>query len=80
VFVHDIHLQSARELRREGRSAPRPRLEPNCYIGVFAGEVPLDRMFLPLSSARAAPFRAVREIYYEIGSQIAHLPHGGLRG
>jgi glycine/D-amino acid oxidase-like deaminating enzyme len=40
----------------------------------IAGEVPLDRMFLPLSSARDAPFRAVRESYYEIGSQIAHLP------
>jgi glycine/D-amino acid oxidase-like deaminating enzyme len=39
-----------------------------------AGEVPLDGMFLPVTPARDAPFRAVREAYYEAGSQIAHLP------
>ena len=40
----------------------------------IAGEVPLDGMFLPVTSARDEPFRAIREGYYEIGSQIAHLP------
>ena len=39
-----------------------------------AGEVPLDEMFLPVTSARNAHFRAVRESYYEVGAQIAHLP------
>jgi glycine/D-amino acid oxidase-like deaminating enzyme len=40
----------------------------------IAGEVLLDGMFLPVTSARNAPFRAVRESYYELGAQIAHLP------
>jgi glycine/D-amino acid oxidase-like deaminating enzyme len=40
----------------------------------IAGEVPLDGMFLPVTSARDAPFRAVREGYYELGAQVAHLP------
>jgi len=40
----------------------------------IAGEVPLDGMFLPITSAQDARFRAVREGYYEVGSQIAHLP------
>jgi glycine/D-amino acid oxidase-like deaminating enzyme len=40
----------------------------------IAGEVPLDGMFLPVTPARDARFRAVREAYYEAGSQIAHLP------
>jgi len=40
----------------------------------IAGEVPLDGMFLPVTAARDARFRAVREGYYEVGSQIAHLP------
>jgi glycine/D-amino acid oxidase-like deaminating enzyme len=39
-----------------------------------AGEVPLDAMFLPATAAQHAPFRVVREGYYEVGSQIAHLP------
>jgi L-pipecolate oxidase len=39
-----------------------------------AGEVPLEEMFLPVTVARSAPFRAVREGYYELGAQIAHLP------
>ena len=38
------------------------------------GEVPLDEMFLPVTEAQNAPFRAVREGYYELGAQIAHLP------
>jgi glycine/D-amino acid oxidase-like deaminating enzyme len=40
----------------------------------ISGELPLDAMFLPVTQARAAPFRAVREGYYELGAQIAHLP------
>lgn len=40
----------------------------------IAGEVPLDGMFLPVTPARNAAFRAVREGYYELGAQIAHLP------
>ena len=39
-----------------------------------AGDVSLDGMFLPVTSPRNAPFRAIREGYYEVGSQIAHLP------
>ena len=39
-----------------------------------AGEAPLDEMFLPVTEAQNAPFRAVREGYYELGAQIAHLP------
>src|SRR5258708_158479 len=39
-----------------------------------AGEGPLDEMFLAVTSARDARFRALRERYYDIGSQIAHLP------
>jgi len=40
----------------------------------IAGEVALDGMFLPVSAPRVAPFRAIREGYYELGAQIAHLP------
>jgi glycine/D-amino acid oxidase-like deaminating enzyme len=40
----------------------------------IAGEVSLDGMFLPVTSPRDARFRAIREGYYEVGSQIAHLP------
>ncbi|MBV8653252.1 MAG: FAD-binding oxidoreductase [Alphaproteobacteria bacterium] len=40
----------------------------------IAGEVPLDEMFLPVTTPRSAPFRVVREGYYELGAQIAHLP------
>ncbi len=40
----------------------------------IAGEVPLDGMFLPVTTARDASFRLVRERYYELGAQIAHLP------
>ncbi|RWD49585.1 MAG: FAD-binding oxidoreductase [Mesorhizobium sp.] len=40
----------------------------------MAGELPLDGMFLPVSLAQNARFRAVREGYYEFGAQIAHLP------
>jgi glycine/D-amino acid oxidase-like deaminating enzyme len=40
----------------------------------IAGELPLEAMLLPVSSTRGASFRAVRESYYELGSQIAHLP------
>jgi glycine/D-amino acid oxidase-like deaminating enzyme len=40
----------------------------------IAGEVPLDGMFLPVTTAQNAPFRAVREGYYELGAQVAHLP------
>ena len=40
----------------------------------IAGEVSRDGMFLPVTSPRDARFRAIRENYYEIGSQIAHLP------
>ncbi len=40
----------------------------------IAGEVPLDGMFLPVTTPRNAPFRTVREGYYELGAQIAHLP------
>jgi glycine/D-amino acid oxidase-like deaminating enzyme len=40
----------------------------------IAGEVPLEDMFLPVTPARDARFRAVREGYYELGAQIAHLP------
>lgn len=40
----------------------------------ISGELPLDAMFLPISSVRNAPFRALREGYYELGAQIAHLP------
>jgi hypothetical protein len=39
-----------------------------------AGEVALQDMFLPVSTARNAPFRHAREAYYELGAQIAHLP------
>jgi hypothetical protein len=34
----------------------------------------LDEMFLPVTAVLNARFRAVREGYYEVGSQIAHLP------
>lgn len=40
----------------------------------IAGEVPLGEMFLPVGPARDTPFRSLREGYYEVGSQIAHLP------
>lgn len=40
----------------------------------IAGEVPLDGMFLPVTTAQNAAFRTVREGYYELGAQIAHLP------
>lgn len=40
----------------------------------IAGEVSLEGMFLPVTAPRAAPFRTLREGYYEVGSQIAHLP------
>ncbi|PBB28781.1 FAD-binding oxidoreductase [Mesorhizobium sp. WSM3882] len=40
----------------------------------ISGELPLDAMFLPVSPAQNAPFRAIREGYYELGAQIAHLP------
>ncbi|TIN31918.1 MAG: FAD-binding oxidoreductase [Mesorhizobium sp.] len=40
----------------------------------ISGELPLDAMFLPISSVRNAPFRALREGCYELGAQIAHLP------
>jgi glycine/D-amino acid oxidase-like deaminating enzyme len=40
----------------------------------IAGELPLDGMFLPVTTAQNAPFRAVREGYYELGAQVAHLP------
>ncbi|HLJ22431.1 MAG TPA: FAD-binding oxidoreductase [Stellaceae bacterium] len=40
----------------------------------IAGEVTIDEMFLPVTPPRNAPFRGVREGYYEIGAQIAHLP------
>ena len=40
----------------------------------ISGDVSLDGMFLPVTSPRNAPFRAIREGYYEVGSQIAHLP------
>ncbi|HYB57318.1 MAG TPA: FAD-dependent oxidoreductase [Alphaproteobacteria bacterium] len=40
----------------------------------IAGEVPLEGMFLPITSAHDARFRVVREGCYEVGSQIAHLP------
>ena len=40
----------------------------------IAGEVTLDEMFLPVKPVRPVPFRTVREGYYEVGSQIAHLP------
>ncbi|HTZ80758.1 MAG TPA: FAD-binding oxidoreductase [Stellaceae bacterium] len=40
----------------------------------LAGEVALDGLFLPVTTARDAPFRTIREGYYELGAQIAHLP------
>ncbi|MES0063986.1 FAD-binding oxidoreductase [Mesorhizobium sp. M0041] len=40
----------------------------------ICGELPLDAMFLPISPVRNAPFRSLREGYYELGAQIAHLP------
>jgi glycine/D-amino acid oxidase-like deaminating enzyme len=40
----------------------------------IAGEVSLDGLFLPVTSPQHALFRAVREGYYELGAQIAHLP------
>jgi glycine/D-amino acid oxidase-like deaminating enzyme len=40
----------------------------------IAGEVPLDAMFLPVTTAQNAAFRTLREGYYELGAQIAHLP------
>jgi glycine/D-amino acid oxidase-like deaminating enzyme len=40
----------------------------------IAGDVPLDGMFLPVTSPRDARFRSIKEGYYELGSQIAHLP------
>jgi glycine/D-amino acid oxidase-like deaminating enzyme len=40
----------------------------------IAGEVSLDGLFLPVTSPQHASFRAVREGYYELGAQIAHLP------
>jgi len=40
----------------------------------IGGDVPLEGMFLPVTSPRGTPFRAIREGYYEVGSQIAHLP------
>lgn len=40
----------------------------------ISGELPLDAMFLPVSPAQNASFRAVKEGYYELGAQIAHLP------
>ncbi len=44
------------------------------FARLIAGEVTLDEMFLPVTPAGAAPFRALKERYYELGSQIAHLP------
>jgi glycine/D-amino acid oxidase-like deaminating enzyme len=44
------------------------------FARYIAGEMTLDEMFLPVTPARNARFRAVREGYYEFGSQIAHLP------
>ena len=40
----------------------------------IAGDATLDGMVLPVTAPRAAPFRALREGYYEVGSQIAHPP------
>ena len=40
----------------------------------LAGEVALEEMFLPVTTAESAPFRALRQGYYELGAQIAHLP------
>ncbi|TIS35882.1 FAD-binding oxidoreductase [Mesorhizobium sp.] len=40
----------------------------------ISGELRLDGMFLPVSPVQNAPFRAIREGYYELGAQIAHLP------
>ncbi|MBI1779096.1 MAG: FAD-binding oxidoreductase [Proteobacteria bacterium] len=39
-----------------------------------SGEVPLDEMPLPVTAAKDARFRVVMERYYDIGSQVAHLP------
>ncbi len=39
-----------------------------------AGEVPLDEMPLPVTATKDARFRVMMERYYDIGSQIAHLP------
>lgn len=40
----------------------------------ISGELPLEAMSLPVSPVRRASFRTVREGYYELGAQIAHLP------
>jgi glycine/D-amino acid oxidase-like deaminating enzyme len=40
----------------------------------IAGEVPLEEMYLPVTTPHSAPFRSLREGYYELGAQIAHLP------
>jgi glycine/D-amino acid oxidase-like deaminating enzyme len=40
----------------------------------LAGEVPLEEMPLPVSAAKDARFRVVMERFYDIGSQVAHLP------
>jgi glycine/D-amino acid oxidase-like deaminating enzyme len=39
-----------------------------------AGDVSLDEMFLPVSPLRSTRLRQMREVYYEIGAQIAHMP------
>jgi L-pipecolate oxidase len=44
------------------------------FARLIAGEVTLDQMFLPVTTPRHAPFRTLREGYYELGAQIAHLP------
>lgn len=38
------------------------------------GEVAPEDMFLPFSAPEEAPLRALKEGYYELGAQIAHLP------
>ncbi|MER9495105.1 FAD-binding oxidoreductase [Mesorhizobium sp. M0320] len=42
-----------------------------CYI---MGDLNPDELFLPFTAVENAPLRALKEGYYELGAQIAHLP------
>ncbi|MER9953175.1 FAD-binding oxidoreductase [Mesorhizobium sp. M0047] len=42
--------------------------------GYIVGDTAADELFLPFSPAEEAPLRALKEGYYELGAQVAHLP------
>lgn len=41
---------------------------------LILGEVDIEGMPLPVSSVVMPAFRTIREAYYEVGAQVAHLP------